>query len=270
MSSSRAFAHFWMPERCMTKPSKARIRLSFERAAPSYDQAATVQRRICASLCQQLLLAQPTQRLLDAGCGTGHALSLLSKRFPGAAAFALDFSPAMLHRVAPPADRLAGDLEHLPLADASIDLYWSSLAVQWCELPQVLAEARRVLRPNGQLALASLGPDTFHELRQAFAGVDSYRHTLAFHTPGEIAALARAAGFATIEVHQETRTAHYADFKTLLRAVKAIGANQLGDGRRTGLMSRSTFAAAEAAGETSRTPAGLPLTYDAVTLIARP
>jgi malonyl-CoA O-methyltransferase len=258
------------PPPVASRPPKTRIRQSFERAAPTYDSAAAIQRGICDLLLASLPAGLAPARLLDAGCGTGHALSLLTKRFPGAAALALDFSPAMLRRVAPPADRLAGDLEHLPLANTSLDLYWSSLAVQWCELPKVLAEARRVLRPNGQLALASLGPDTFHELRHAFAGVDSYRHTLAFHTPGEIAAMARAAGFATIAVHQETRTAHYADFKTLLKAVKAIGANQLGDGRRTGLMSRSTFAAAEAAGETLRTPAGLPLTYDVVTLIARP
>ncbi|HJV92216.1 MAG TPA: malonyl-ACP O-methyltransferase BioC [Azonexus sp.] len=258
------------PPPVASRPPKTRIRQSFERAAPTYDSAAAIQRGICDLLLASLPAGPAPARLLDAGCGTGHALSLLSKRFPEAAPLALDFSPAMLHRVAPPADRLAGDLEHLPLADGCVDLYWSSLAVQWCELPRVLAEARRVLRPNGQLALASLGPDTFHELRHAFAGVDSYRHTLAFHTPGEIAAMARAAGFAAIEVHQETRTAHYADFKTLLRAVKAIGANQLGDGRRTGLMSRSTFAAAETAGETLRTPAGLPLTYDVVTLIARP
>lgn len=251
------------------KPAKARIRQSFERAALTYDSAAAIQRGICDLLLAGLPAGLVPARLLDAGCGTGHALSLLSKRFPGAAALALDFSPAMLLRVAPSADRLAGDLEHLPLAADSVDLYWSSLAVQWCELPKVLAEARRVLLPTGQLALASLGPDTFRELRHAFAGVDSYRHTLAFHSPGEIAAMARAAGFSAIDVRQESRTAHYADFRTLLKAVKAIGANQLGDGRRTGLMSRSTFAAAEAAGETLRTPAGLPLTYDVVTLTAR-
>lgn len=253
-----------------SRPPKARIRQSFERAASTYDSAATVQRDICAQLLASLPAGLTPIRLLDAGCGTGHALSLLKNRFPTAAALALDFSPAMLQRVIPAAGRLAGDLEHLPLADASIDLYWSSLAVQWCELPRVLAEARRVLRANGQLALASLGPATFHELRHAFAGVDSYRHTLSFHTPAEIAGMARSAAFAAVDVQQTMTTAHYPDFKALLKAVKAIGANQIGDGRRTGLMSHRTFSAAEAACETLRTPAGLPLTYDVITLTARP
>ena len=49
---------------------------------------------------------------------------------------------------------------------------------------------------------------------------------------------------------------------------QAIGANQIGSGRRTGLMSRSEFQRAEAAFERLRTPAGLPLTYDVIYLHA--
>lgn len=253
----------------MTRPSKARIRQSFERAAPTYDSAASVQRRICHDLIDRLP-ALPVGRLLDAGCGTGYALPLLRQRFPEAQIVGLDLSPAMLHHVSTPCCRVAADLEHLPLATASIDLYWTSLAVQWCDLPAALGEARRLLRPGGVLALASLGPATFHELRQAFAGVDEYRHTLAFHTTDDIRSMAETAGFADHTLAAHRQVAHYADFKSLLRAVKAVGANQVGDGRRTSLMSRHAFQQAEAAYEAQRTPDGLPLTYDVITLIARP
>jgi malonyl-CoA O-methyltransferase len=257
----------------MTRPTKARVRQSFERAAPSYDSAASVQRQICHELADRMANRLPAlpavTRLLDAGCGTGYAQALLQARFPAAHAVALDLSAGMLQRIAAPCCRLAGDLEHLPLADASIDLYWSSLAVQWCDLAKTLAEARRVLKPGGQLALASLGPATFHELRTAFADVDDYRHTLNFHTPEEIAQIATAAGLVAVDVQKGTETAHYADFKTLLKAVKAIGANQLGSGRRTSLMSRTDFQRAETAIEALRTPAGLPLSYDVTYLIAR-
>ncbi|HLO61859.1 MAG TPA: malonyl-ACP O-methyltransferase BioC [Azonexus sp.] len=252
----------------MTKPAKARVRLSFERAASTYDSAAQIQRRICDRLLDTLP-AQAFSRLLDAGCGTGYALPLLCRRFPQAQALALDLSPAMLQRIEAPCERIAGDLEHLPLSDASIDLYWSSLAVQWCELPLVLREARRVLRPAGALALASLGPATFGEMRLAFAGVDEYRHTLAFHSADEVRHMAKEAGFATVDVQQRAEIAHYPDFKSLLRSVKAIGANQVGLGRRTSLMSRSAFQRAEAAYEAQRTGDGLPLTYDVITLNAR-
>ena len=251
-----------------TRPSKARIRQSFERAAPTYDSAAAIQRRICTRLAEGLPDITPA-RLLDAGCGTGYAQADLQARFPDAHAVALDLSPGMLQHVASPCCRVAGDLEHLPLADDSLDLYWSSLAVQWCDLAIALHEARRTLQPNGTVALASLGPATFHELRHAFADVDAHRHTLSFHSPDEIRRLASAAELSAIDIRRSTEIAHYADFKTLLRAVKAIGANQLGDGRRTSLMSRSSFQQAEAACEQLRTPAGLPLTYDVIYLYAR-
>ena len=252
----------------MNKPSKARIRQSFERAAPTYDSAADIQRRICTQLAAGLPDIAPT-RLLDAGCGTGYAQADLQARFPNAHAVALDLSPAMLSRVAAPCCRIAGDLENLPLADASLDLYWSSLAVQWCDLTSALREAQRALRPAGFLALASLGPATFHELRHAFADVDDYRHTLSFHSADEIRKIAGKLGFATVSTIKSTKVAHYPDFKTLLRAVKAIGANQLGDGRRTSLMSRAGFLRAEAAYEALRTPAGLPLSYDVIYLYAQ-
>jgi malonyl-CoA O-methyltransferase len=253
----------------MNKPSKARIRDAFERAAPTYDAAAVVQRRVCDLLAAGLPADLAASRVLDAGCGTGFAQPLLQQRFPTAHAIALDFAPAMLRHVGTPCCRLAADLEHLPLAAASIDLYWSSLAVQWCDLPRALAEARRVLTEDGALALASLGPATFHELRTAFTGIDAHRHTLSFHTDDEIRSLATAAGFVAVDVEKYSEIAHYPDFKSLLRAVKAIGANQLGDGRRTSLLSRAAFQRAEQAAEALRTPDGLPLTYDIITLHAR-
>ncbi|MDE2439591.1 MAG: malonyl-ACP O-methyltransferase BioC [Betaproteobacteria bacterium] len=252
----------------MTRPSKARVRQSFERAAPTYDSAAQIQRRICDRLLD-MLPPLAVDRLLDAGCGTGYALPLLCRHFPQALAIGLDLSPAMLRRIATPCSRISGDLEHLPLAAGCVDLYWSSLAVQWCELPLVLREAHRLLRPEGALALASLGPETFHELRTAFAGVDEYRHTLAFHSADEVRYMACTAGFATVDVQHQTEIAHYPDFKSLLRSVKAVGANQIGVGRRTSLMSRNTFLRAEAAYEAQRTSHGLPLTYDVISLHAR-
>jgi malonyl-CoA O-methyltransferase len=72
-----------------------------------------------------------------------------------------------------------------------------------------------------------------------------------------------------VHLQKSTETAYYADFKTLLRAVKSVGANQLGSGRRTSLLSRNAFEKAANAYEASRSPAGLPLTYDVITLIAQ-
>ncbi len=263
-----------MPE----QPAKSRVRAAFDRAAESYDNAAAVQRRICQHLLTRLpeqlsvAVAEGPLRILDAGCGTGYALALLHERFPAAQKIALDFSPAMLQRCllgAPPGTRaLAGDIEQLPLATASLDLYWSSLAVQWCDLARALAEARRVLRPGGIVALATLGPATFSELRTAFAGIDRHTHPLAFIDADQVGKLARACGLTKVDVEVRQETAYYPDFRSLLKAVKAVGANQVGSGRRTSLLGRSAFARAAEAAEAGRRAGGLPLGYEVVVLTA--
>lgn len=253
----------------MSQPPKHRVRQSFERAAGTYDSAAQVQRRICGWLAGGLPVGLTPGIALDVGCGTGYALRLLQERFPTTPLIGLDLSPAMLAKVRPPAYRLAGDAERLPLAAGSIHLYWSSLALQWCDLEAALAEARRVLREGGHLAFATLGPGTFAELRTAFSAADTHRHTLAFLAPEQIEARLDAMGLPDHRIERRQQLCHYPDLKTLLRAVKAIGANQVGEGRRTGLMSRLAWQRAEAAYEALRQPAGLPLTYDVIIVHAQ-
>ena len=248
----------------MNQPPKERIRRAFEGAAHSYDGAARVQRVVCGRLALGLPAMMTPGIVLDVGCGTGYALQLLQRRFPPANLIAFDLSPAMLAKVPPERHRLAGDAEPLPLATAAVGLYWSSLTLQWCNLPRALAEAHRVLWPGGRLAVATLGPGTFAELRAAFAAADPHRHTLDFLTPEAVAAA--AAGFVDVRVGREAQVAYYPDLKSLLRAIKEIGANQVGSGRRTGLMSRGAWQRVEAAYEARRQPAGLPLTYDVILL----
>lgn len=254
----------------MTQPPRHRVRRAFERAATTYDGAADIQRRICGWLAGGLPPTLTPAAVLDVGCGTGYALGLLGERFPAARLVALDLSPAMLARVRPDAVRLAGDAERLPLAAATLQLYWSSLALQWCDLGMALGEARRVLAADGHLAVATLGPATFAELRAAFSAADAYRHTLAFLAPEDVGARLAAAGFPGHQIERRALVCHYPDLKSLLRAVKAIGANQVGTGRRPGLMSRTAWQRAEAAYESLRQPQGLPLTYDVIAIHARP
>jgi SAM-dependent methyltransferase len=64
--------------------------------------------------------------------------------------------------------------EALPLAPGSLDLVLSALAFQFVnDLPGVLAQIRRALRPDGLLLAAMIGGDTLIELRQSFAAAEA-------------------------------------------------------------------------------------------------
>jgi SAM-dependent methyltransferase len=68
---------------------------------------------------------------------------------------------------------IAGD-ESLPFAPGSLDLAVSALAFQFVnDLPGVLAQIRRALKPDGLLLAALIGGDTLTELRQSFAAAEA-------------------------------------------------------------------------------------------------
>lgn len=253
----------------MTLPPKEQVRQSFDRAATTYDSAAKVQRWVCARLIGGLPQMLVPGVILDAGCGTGFGLEMLCLRFPAARHIAMDFSPAMLAQVKKLEFGVAGDVEHIPLADNLLSLYWSSLTAQWCNPHALAREAHRILRNNGALALSSLAPGTFQELDETFALVDNYRHTIPFQPQALLQEALEQAGFRDIQVRTEPCVAHYKDLKSLLQAIKSIGANQIGSQRRTGLMGRGTWQKLEAAYEARRTPRGLPLTYQVLICYAK-
>lgn len=252
-----------------TRPTKARVRHAFDTAAPGYDAAAQVQREVSDTLLDGLLAHGPGVQprwVLDAGCGTGYGAQALQRAYPNARLLRLDFAPAMLAHPAPGMP-LCADLETLPLADASVDLYWSSMALQWCDLQRALGEAARVLAPGGVLALSTLGPQTFAELGQAFAQVDTHPHVIAFQTPHAVQILADRAGLCTVALERTRHTAWYPNLRSLLRAIKGVGAHTVPE-RRSGLLGRRAWTRVQDAYEALRTPQGLPAHYDVLTLIA--
>lgn len=254
----------------MLLPPKPRVRESFERAAASYDAAAILQRQVCERLLLDLEPFPEPEHILDAGCGTGYGSRLLKARWPAAHITAIDFATTMLAAARDDADIcLAADIEALPCKDESFTAWWSNLTVQWCDTDKVLSEANRVLQPGGRLALSTLGPNTFRELREAFTGIDGHRHTLSFSEPKAIHEALTRAGLSDIRLHRQTVNLHYPDLKTLLRAIKEIGANSVGEGARSGLLGRSAWQRVQAAYEQHRTPSGLPARYDLILAYAR-
>jgi ubiquinone/menaquinone biosynthesis C-methylase UbiE len=100
--------------------------------------------------------------VLEVGCGTGHWLRMLGDR--GARAAGVDASRAMLTRAAvqAPRARLAqGRADQLPWVDGVFDRLFCINAFHHFEHKTAfLSDARRVLRPDGQLMIIGLDPHT--------------------------------------------------------------------------------------------------------------
>lgn len=249
-------------------------RRAFDRAAASYDNAAGVQREICARLATLMHACPPLgapQRLVDAGCGTGYGLQRLAEHFPAAQCIAVDFAPAMLQRAVKhnAAWPLCADLQALPLRDGCVDALWSSLALQWCEPARALSEFARILRRGATAWIATLGPNTLHELRAAFAQVDDEAHVLDFRAAEEWAEIARAAGFDVITLQRDTACVRAPDLRGVISHLKGIGAHRFDTAPRRSL-GRPQWRLLEQAYAAHRDASGLlPASYDVVLLALR-
>lgn len=241
---------------------KRKISASFDRAAPSYDQHAGLQRTVAKRLCRWP--SKLVGRVLDLGCGTGYVAEELKLQD----CIALDIAPSMLRQVENKlglSDLLCADMEHLPLADASVDTVVSSLAIQWCSsLDKCFLEVARVLKPGGQWIFSSLGPETLVELEQAWKQADdAHVHVNRFHSSAQVMSAAECSDFELQLCARERELCEYDSLRGLMRDLKGIGAHNLNAGSNQGLTGRQAFAKLEAAYECWRNDNGkVPASYD--------
>jgi len=157
-----------------------------------------------------LAALQPGQTVLDLGSGGGIDCFLAARQVgPEGRVIGVDMTAEMIDRARRNARQVGttnvefrlGEIEHLPVADASVDVVISNCVINLVpDKPQVFREAYRVLRSGGQLSVSDIVthgplPEALRRNLSAWAGciagavdVDEY-----------IAGL-RAAGFADVQV----------------------------------------------------------------------
>lgn len=257
-----------LPAQSGTEPmAKADIALSFSRAAKQYDSVASLQRDVGSALLSRLdeLPCAPAN-ILDLGSGTGYFYPQIASRFPGADYLGLDLAQGMVRfaREQHPQARywLVADAETLPLASQSVDLIFSSLALQWCHRPALLfAELARVLRPGGRCVFTSLGPDTLKELRASWAAVDQHQHVNHFLPAQALLQAVDAQADVTLTLQEHVYCMQYAKVAELLHELKTLGAHNVNRDRPSGLTGRRALQGMMRAYESWREEGVLPATY---------
>jgi malonyl-CoA O-methyltransferase len=217
-------------------------RRRFERAAKTYPKFSRLEGEVAARMLERLdYIRLEPRRILDAGSGPPRRD--LRRRYPQGTVIALDFSLAMLPQPGfwkwITSERLVAvcaDMERLPLADASVDLVWSNMALHWLSDPlPALREFRRVLSPTGLLMFSTLGPDSLRELRAA-AGAGRVHAFIDMHDLGD---MLLAAGLAAPVMDMELLSFEYPDADTLLGDLRASGQTSARADRPRGLAGRS-------------------------------
>src|SRR5690606_40309407 len=100
--------------------------------------------------------------------------------------------------------------ENLPSQNASVDLIFTSLAIEWCDdLPQLVGELQRILKPGGRLLFSTVGPATLHQLRSAWQSVDGYVHVNRFQSESAVKSALSDAGVGIDDWQVEARELQY-------------------------------------------------------------
>ena len=220
---------------------KELIKKHFDHGASGYAEQALVQKRIATELLRETVgyvtekgLLSPSsdgtlfERCLDLGCGPGinyPELKLYAKRITG-----IDLSPKMIAKAAdlgiPGTESLVADMERLSLPDR-YDFIYSSLAMQWCNTPEVMMSLNdlKTAERKCTVAISLPGSGTLKELRNALETVGAGNRTCMFSDFAETEEAAHKAFGKGISVHERIFTDRHHDIKSYLGAIKDIGAN---------------------------------------------
>jgi ubiquinone/menaquinone biosynthesis C-methylase UbiE/DNA-binding transcriptional ArsR family regulator len=159
----------------------------------------------------------PAITIADLGAGEGLISQLLARR--AERVWCIDNSPRMVevgtdfaanNGLANLSYKL-GDIEAVPLPDASVDLAILSQALHHAQHPQkAVAEAYRILKPGGQILILDLKAHTFEKARELYADV-----WLGFKE-NELHSFMQKAGFQQLDVTTVAKEPNEPYFETLL------------------------------------------------------
>jgi len=162
---------------------------------------------------------RPGERVLDVACGTGVIARLAKDEVgPSGTVTGFDLNPGMLEvaRSVTPSGITwrEANAESIPFPEASFDVVFCGLSLQFMNRLNALREMRRVLVPEGRLLLSTPGrtPAAFEAIESALArhiGPETagfVRAVFSLHDPDTLRTLLSEAGLQDVKVEAITNT----------------------------------------------------------------
>lgn len=195
---------------------QADARAYFDRVAATFGEQ-ILPGRTWEGLARALVQLAPRGRYVDLGIGDGLLTLMLSE--VASSVTAVDISTEMLAQLKARAaqrgitnvETVEGEIEDLPLADASFDVAVLSQALHHAESPQkALVEARRILVPGGRVLVIDLLAHTEEWVR------DQLQHKHLGFTEGALEGLMSESGFERVSIQRAARDPQPPHFMTLV------------------------------------------------------
>ncbi len=149
--------------------SKREVRAFYNKIGRAYDLLADRSEAPMRSKGLEMLAVEPGAAALEIGFGTGHCLVDLALAVgPSGHVFGIDLSDEMVrltgqllrsNHCSEQVSLILGDAEYLPFAANSIDAVFMSFTLELFDtpdIPKVLHECARVLRPGGRVGVVAL------------------------------------------------------------------------------------------------------------------
>ena len=152
--------------------TKEEAKRSYDRISRYYDYLTGAFERKYAEMALERLSVSEGETVLEIGFGTGHCLKRITESVgPKGKAYGIDISTGMMEiskkrlEKADLQDRVklfCGDAASLPFDDSTFNAVFMSFTLELFdtpEIPKVLEQIKRVLKPEGRLAVVSISKE---------------------------------------------------------------------------------------------------------------